>query len=347
MLNVFKVYSLFISIIIGAGFASGKEVFTFFVLLKESSFIALVSSSLVFFLVIYATLEITRINKTTTYNEFLNIIIKNKILIYFFEIFIIFFMFVSFSSMIAGFTSLSSQFFNFTPRLARLLFVIVCFILLTKGYVYIIKLSIFLVPLFMLCSLFFLKNYTHNISDININNFSTISVINGITYSSYNLITAIAMICTMPELLKNKTNNLIASILISISLTIITISIIIPLYLNFDLVKTSDMPIYVLLLRNHKHYLNTYILLMILATLSTAIANAYSVTKFISLKTKTNYFLSLIFIVLCAMIFSLFGFSNIVNFIYPIFGFFGIIKIVNIIKKFFHIILYKTEDNYN
>lgn len=337
MSNILKVYSLFISIIIGAGFASGKEVFTFFVLLKESSLLTLITSSIVFFLGIYSTLEITRKQKTTTYNQFLNFIFENKIIISFFEICIIFFMFVSFSSMIAGFASITSQSFNITTTLARILFLALNFILLTKGYTYIIKLSVFLVPLFIICALLFAKSYLINPTKLDYFNttlYSSKVLFNGLTYSSYNLITAIAMVCTLPHMLKSKRNNLCIAILVTFSLMIITISIILPLQANFEFVKNTDMPIYTVLLRENSPYLKTYILIMILATLSTSIANAYTTTEYISNKFKLNYYYSLSLILTSGIIFSLIGFSNIVNFIYPIFGFFGIIKIVKIIIAF-------------
>ncbi len=136
MLNIIKIFSLFVSIIIGAGFASGKELFTFFATQKESAIYVIITSALVFFIITYATLELSRLNKTKTYTNFLVCIFKNKSIIAFFEICIVFFMFVSFSSMLAGFTSLTTESFGISKTFARLCFVILNFLFFFSSFMF-------------------------------------------------------------------------------------------------------------------------------------------------------------------------------------------------------------------
>lgn len=343
-MNIIKIFCLFISIIVGAGFASGKEVFTFFATQKESSLTVVLVSSLVFFLVTFCTLEISRLNKTTTYTDFLNIIFKNKKLMRMFEISIVFFMFVSFSSMLAGFTSLIIQAFGISKTLARALFVILNFTLLLKGHNSIVKISLFLVPIIFVSAIFFGCLYVNEPSEIqmftNIS-FTPHSALNGVTYASYNLITAIAIVCTLSNLYSSKVQNLFASILITISLSLLSISILIPLFSNYDLIKNSDMPIYEILITSYPQFVTPYLLMIVLAILSTSVANAYGTAVYFTNKFNTNYILTILFVILGGIIFSLIGFANIVNFVYPIFGFFGIIEILKILITFF---AHKTKD---
>ncbi len=337
MFNVFKIFSLFVSIIIGAGFASGKELFSFFATEKESSIYVIITSTLIFFIITFFTLEISRIYQTKTYNDFLKVIFKNKFLITFFEVCIVFFMFVSFSSMLAGFTSLIAQSFGVTKTFARIIFIFLNFAILFKGYEYILKLSIILVPLLLIGSLAFGLYYLNAPRDIHIltlTNFQPYSLLKGVTYSSYNLITAIAVVCALPNLYQNKFHNFLGSLLVSLILFVLTVSILIPLFVHYELIKNTDMPIYTILLLNNKNFVLGYLILMILATLSTSVANAYAVSLHFSEKYSINYLLTALVVIFSGVIFSFIGFSNIVNFVYPIFGFFGIIKILKIIQTY-------------
>lgn len=333
MSNIIKIFSLVISIVIGAGFASGKELFTFFGLLRENYLEGLIFCSFLFFILIYGTLEIARKNKTTTYNQFLNTLFKNKTIISFFEKCIIFFMFVCFSSMVAGFTSLMSQALNIDKIYTIIFFVVLNFIFLLKGYNYIIKLSIILVPTILICAIYFCFLFLETPREFTIAldflpNIKTIA--NTSLYTSYNLITVIAIISTIPELYSNKKNNLISSVAIAITLFILSMAILNPMSSYFSYIQNKDMPIFSILILEYPNLIKYYLIIMIFATLSTSLSNCYGVTMYFVENHKTNYFLASFFVILLGTLFSLVGFSNIVNLIYPIFGFFGIIKMTKI-----------------
>ncbi len=338
IINIFSIVCLCVSIIIGAGFASGKEILSFFTNVNSLSdggyIVVTIVSSLIFFIVIYSTLELTRKNNITTYNQFLNTIFKNKLLVSFFELCIIMFMFISLSSMFAGFTSITTQAFGFSKTFSRFLFVTLNFVFLLKGHTYLVKLSNFLIPVFIIGAIYFGYLYVHHVTftpTLSTHNLPKYAF-NGLTYASYNLITTIAILSTMKELVKNKNINFFSSLLVALVLSTLVIVILIPLLANYDLVKNSDMPIFLILTKNNKTLVYFYFILMTLATLSTSIANAYGTINYFVNTFKTNYLLTTLFIIFSSMLFSLIGFSNIVNFVYPIFGFFGIIKILKIIQ---------------
>ncbi len=337
--NIIKIVSLCVSIIIGAGFASGREILSFFTTansLSDGGYITvLVVSSLIFFTVIYATLELTRKNQTNTYTNFLNSIFKNKTLVAFFEICIIMFMFISLSSMFAGFTAITTQAFDFDKNLSRLLFVILNFVFLLKGHTYLVKLSTLILPIFIIGAFYFGYLYYDSITlTATLNNLPK-HALNGLTYSSYNLITTIAILSTMNDFAKSKFTNFVSSFLVSLILTSLVVVILIPLLANYELVKNSDMPIFLILSSNNKNLVYYYFITMVLATLSTSIANAYGTINYFSTRFKLNYLLTSLLIITSSVLFSLIGFSNIVNFVYPIFGFFGIIKILKILQTYF------------
>ncbi len=337
--NIIKITSLCVSIIIGAGFASGREILSFFTTansLADGGYTTvLIVSSFIFFTVIYATLELTRKNKINTYTEFLNAIFKNKLLVSFFELCIIMFMFISLSSMFAGFTAITTQAFGFSTTLSRLLFVILNFVFLLKGHTYLVKLSTFILPLFIIGAFYFGYIYFDNVTLTASTNNLQKYAFSGLTYSSYNLITTIAILATMKELTTSKFTNFVSSTFVAVILTALVVAILIPLLANYDLVKNSDMPIFLILTQNNKNLVYYYFIVMVLATLSTSIANAYGTVTYFSTRYKLNYLLTTVLIITSSVLFSLIGFSNIVNFVYPIFGFFGIIKILKILHTYF------------
>ena len=67
-----------IGALVGAGFASGQEIYLFFYRYGKNGILGIFLCSLIFGIIIYKTLNIIRQNEINTYKDFLNIIFKNK-----------------------------------------------------------------------------------------------------------------------------------------------------------------------------------------------------------------------------------------------------------------------------
>ena len=78
MKNILKITFVLIGAIIGAGFASGKEIYIFFFSYGIKGIAGLIISISLIGVIIYYSLKIIVKNKITTYKEFLNEIFKRK-----------------------------------------------------------------------------------------------------------------------------------------------------------------------------------------------------------------------------------------------------------------------------
>ena len=77
-MNILKVVFVIIGTLIGAGFASGQEIYTFFFSYGIKGILGIVISSTIIGLTIYKTFKIIEKNNIKNYKEFLDFFIKNE-----------------------------------------------------------------------------------------------------------------------------------------------------------------------------------------------------------------------------------------------------------------------------
>ena len=77
-MNILKVVFVIIGTLIGAGFASGQEIYTFFFSYGIKGILGIIISSTIIGLTIYKTFKIIEKNNIKNYKEFLDFFIKNE-----------------------------------------------------------------------------------------------------------------------------------------------------------------------------------------------------------------------------------------------------------------------------
>ena len=75
MKEILSIVLVIIGALIGAGFASGQEIYSFFYTYGEKGIIGIIVTSTLTSVLIYKTLKMVCQNEITTYNEFLGIFI--------------------------------------------------------------------------------------------------------------------------------------------------------------------------------------------------------------------------------------------------------------------------------
>ena len=141
-----KVVFVIIGTLVGAGFASGKEIYTFFMVHNSAvGIIRILISSGIIGLVIYKVLKICNDKEINTYQEFCRII-KNEKISCFLNSIVTIFLAVSYFAMIAGFSSFMKQEFNMNKYLAGGIIVIICYLIFLKNISGLIKISDYLIP---------------------------------------------------------------------------------------------------------------------------------------------------------------------------------------------------------
>lgn len=341
MKNILKVTFIIIGVILGAGFASGKEIYLFFNKYGTIGIIGIIISFLFLGTIIYQVIKISNKYQIDTYEEFLSKLgTKNLIIKAIINIFLI----ISFYIMVAGFSAYFEQELNIPKIIGSLTITILCYTTFTKNINGIIKVNTILIPILVIFIIIFgIKNINLN-NEINIiktNNETSIKwVLAAILYASYNSITLIPMLMPIRKLIKSKKENIYVFILVAI-LTIILALIIYNLIEKIDInINNVELPTVYIASKLGTVYKYMYGIIMLVSIFTTAISAGYGFLENHADNPKKYKILNII-ICISAVFISNIGFSKLLNLLYPIFGILGLIQIYRI----FAISLEKNTQN--
>lgn len=336
--NTFKIIFVLIGAMVGAGLASGKEIFVFFSIYGNIGIIGAIFSSFLTSLIIYKTMKLVKYFKLDNYKDFTALItnkntgISNKI----FSNIVNIFLYFSFIIMISGFGAFFHQAFNINTIIPIIFLSFYCFYLFNSSVTAIVRLNFVLVPFLIFVILFYsFKHIYINYSLPNIlpvNLFSLI--ISSILYSSYNSVLLVPVIISLNKIatkLENK-NIRIISLSCFIILSVLSISVINLLFsLDNNLVTSLDMPIlFAIKDMGIIHYF-IYGFIILIAILTSAVSSGYSLVNIFK-KNKNYRYISFI-ICLSSILFYKIDFSYLISSLYPILGVIGIIQILYLLLK--------------
>ena len=149
-MEILKVVFVIIGTLIGAGFASGQEIYAFFFSFGIKGIIGIFVSSFIIGITIYKTFKIIHKNNINKYGDFLNNFIKNKKINNITNIIINIFILVSFYIMIAGFGAYLQQEFNLNSIIGSSILAILCFILFKTNVNGLVKTNELLMPILII-----------------------------------------------------------------------------------------------------------------------------------------------------------------------------------------------------
>ena len=331
IVNVFKVASVYVGIILGAGFASGQEIVKFFVNYGYMGLFGLLLSGVVFSLVGWAVMDICVKNNIKSYSSFVDLTL-GKHFGRAMDILVMIFLMVLFCTMLAAAGAAMQQVFNFHYTVSVILIAILCFIALlfdVKGFV---KINILLVPILVVGGIFIgLYSFFNGFSLDFISGEKSIGWVRGaLLYASYNIITAVTVLCTLNELGMNKHVAKWGSIFSGVVMTLLGFSLSLALYSNVSAIHT-EIPVLSIVSNYGSTIQILYFVILMVAIFTTAIANGFALSNYFIDKTRVKSIFVKAAIVFAGIIFAHIGFSNFVGTVYPIFGYIGFFEIIFII----------------
>ena len=322
-----------IGTLIGAGFASGQEIYLFFYRYGLNGIIGLILCSGLIGIITYKTFLIIYKNKITTYEEFLNKIFKSKKIIKISNIVINVFLLITFYIMLSGFGAYFEQRFQINSIIGTLILAIICFLVLIKDIEGVKKVNSICVPILIILVLTIgfisLKEYSPKQIETTLN-FNWI--IQAIVYSSYNMIFVIPVLVSLGQYIKSKKQIREVSFATAITVFSLAISIFSVLVsLNVDYSKIQMPAVYVI---NNKYFQfsSIYGIVILLSIFSTAISIGISFLKNIT-KDKKSFPQIVAMMCISGVVISNFGFSNLVKILFPLFGYIGIVEMIWILKS--------------
>lgn len=329
---MFDIIFVLIGTFVGAGFASGKEIFNFFTIFNLYSFVSIFVFSLLLFFLIFKCINIKKNNNLNSYSDFL-LYLEKKYKYFnskFFLFIINIFLASSFYIMIIALAALFNYQFNIEKYIVVFISIFICFnIFYNKNIDFIYIINRILMPiliLFMLLLCYFNINIDNIFSvSLTTNNYSILYAITiGLIYFSYNSLLLIPIVFDL-EINYNKSNiSFKISFIYSLIIFILIFFINLLLLCFYSSIYNIELPILYICNNSLKIFLYFYFFIVLSAIFTTMISSGYT---FVNNFKEKNYTLKLLIFLLFSFIFCFFSFSDLINFFYPIFGIIGFIQI--------------------
>lgn len=220
MKEVLKVTFVIIGTIIGAGFASGQEIYLFFGKYGSAGLISMLLSCANSGLIIYKTMSFIKKHDINAYQEFLNKLLggKNRVLVKIIYIIITLFLGISFIVMCAGSGAYFSQELGLPSKIGCFILCGLCILTFRNKTNGIVKVNEIGIPiLIILILLLGIANRDGEIWQLRLSNFSVPigTIINSVLYASFNSIVLIPILIDLKKLAKSKKVVIVIALLCS------------------------------------------------------------------------------------------------------------------------------------
>lgn len=331
LLNILSIALIYCGAVFGAGFASGREIFSFFSCYKTGG---IVSSVFVGFLFSFFGYVVCN------YSKKMNIINAEK---YFENIFPIFlarlftlvanaFLILSFCIMITGCGALFYEQFSAPAIFGALFSLLICFWVI-KNNVSGLEAFNFIVTPLMFAGVIYLCILCAKLppkSAIHINEILPPAVSGGL-YLSYNMVSAVAVLVSSAKIAKTPHQAGLGGALggIFIAVPLVLMSAILAYHWE---VAANPLPFFALIRKNFPQFSLACTAVLYFAMMTTAVSSGVAVIENITPSKSGKHALLLCFL---ALLISFLPFSSLVQTVYSAFGVIGIALVIGIIIKIF------------
>ena len=332
MKNIAKVIMVIMGTLIGAGFASGREIYLFFLEYGYYGIIGIFISGIFTSFIIYIALNRINNKNINTYSELL----ENKKIGIGINIIVNAFLLISFFIMIAGFSAYMKQAYEIPIYASSFLFVLICYIIFRKSLQGMMKINEYIVPVLLFFIVFLgIKNIPYIIESKAVLEIETKQmgfIINSLLYASYNSIILIPILVNIKKYYNSKKEIKLISIISGLFIIILSLCIYGLLLRGQFFVKELELPLLQIISEFGIIFKYIYSFIIIASILTSAISTGYSFLENVS-KSKKNYQINLIIICIVGVLVSNIGFSNLVQILYPLFGILGFIQIIFLLNR--------------
>ena len=328
MIEVISITLVIIGALIGAGFASGQEIFSFFYIYGKNGIYGILIMSILIGIFIYKSLKIIYQKQVYNYNDFLNLFIKNtkirNVILWIVNVLLL----VSFYIMVAGFGAYFEQEIVINRIIGSIVLNLLCVIVFFSNIKGVLKASNLIVP-FLIFFIFFIgiKNIVQ-IRTIDFHQMKNNWILSMLIYNSYNFILLMPVLISLKKQITKEKNIKKVSILVTIIILILSINIFfLLLNANIKEIENQEMPIVYIISNYFNKYKKIYAFIVLASIFTTAISVGIGFLQNIS-KNSNSYPQFVLFMCITSLLMSNIGFSKLLNFIYPVFGYIGILQIV-------------------
>lgn len=333
MKEIFVIVLVIIGALIGAGFASGQEIYSFFYSYGPQGMVGLVITCILIGILINKILKIILKYELDNYDQFLGQLIKNKKVIKIINNILNILLLITFYIMIAGFGAYFEQQIGVHKIIGSLVLAVLCFFVFLTSVKGVLKVSEYIVPLLII---FIVIIGIVNFSAIeNINNIESSRkgwLISAVTYCSYNIILIIPVLISLRRHIRKTGDVKYIAIITTIIMLILSLTIYTILLKSDVDISELEMPVVYIVSKFFSKFEKIYAFIILSSVFTTAISIGTGFLQNVS-KNEKSYPQLVVFMCITSLIVSNIGFSKLVNIVYPFFGYIGIIQIMLILSK--------------
>ena len=344
MKSILKVVFVVIGTIIGAGFASGQEIWLFFNQYGNWGAVGMLISCYVSGMIIYRVFHVVEKTKVTSYDELLKRISTHKVFNHAISIIISLFLLISFYIMVAGMSALFHQEFGFPIWICSIFMAIFCYLVLQKDMKGIMIVNSILIPALILFILYLgIQNLDFTVSYLEVKTVEVQNtwqwIMSSILYASYNSIMLVPMLVELKLYITSKTRGKQVGMICAIVLSLLGLSLFTLLLRGNKSIYSLELPMIEIVKSFGKMDSYLYIGVVVTAIFTTAISAGYGFLKNqvsrkqfskgdVAKREGQYYQKVLLAICVSAPLVANIGFSNLVSKLYPMFGILGLIQII-------------------
>lgn len=333
---MFNAIFTIIGTVIGAGFASGKEIFTFFSVYGKYGILGLILTFIIIFITIYKSFRIIIEYNVCSYSDFVKVFFcKSNFFSTVMCNIIDIFLFISFIVMISAFGSYFSQEFGIPSIFGSILIATLSFFVFLGNIDMVSRINFYIIPcLIIVIILLGSKNMDcFNVSTFYSSNAFLSWIISAILYAGYNLVVLLPILVSLKKYISNL--HCVGFVSILSSLTLFILSLILFFLLNhyFYQIKNIDLPTVYIASNLSFFYKYSCGLSILGAIFTTAISSGYAFLDSFNKKNSKSLFRIALTLCFSSILFSNIGFSTLLNLLYPLLGIIGFLEVLLILIK--------------
>lgn len=336
--DVFKVASIYMATIIGAGFASGQEIVQFFTTYEKGGFFGILLAGVLFSVIGCLVLDKVYNGRIRNYNEFIYPLLGMKAG-KFVEAGATVFMFCLFCIMIAGAGNIITQKLGLHYVVSIIIMSLLCMFFMSGSIRGIAALSTAITPI-LIIGIIATGLYVVIFRDISAFNFYGLLMgarynwfASAILYVGYNSIMSIMLMTGMLVYLKSERTARLGGILGGMMLCIAALILFVALRLNYSEASRAELPVLHMLAGYDAFMGIFYSLLLWLAMFVSAATSGYCFIDRVCSKRIKNRFIVTAAVCAAAIPLSTVGFSRLIAYIYPAFGYLGLFIAIAVILQ--------------
>ncbi len=334
-MNYLKIIFVYIGLIIGAGFASGREICEYFNFCSNTDYTGVCLACILFIFICYVILKKSMKYELYTIKDYVNHVFSS------FNILRRFFLCLIFCDLLAGMIVMLSSCgeiinaeFDIYKIIGTLFLAFGCFIVFIFDIKGIAVINIVLVPIITAVIIFialssilsgiFEQTFLIGLSPDNNRNI----ILCSICYVSYNTLTAASVLSPLTKNLNSQRTILVSSIIAGAVIGAMIFLVWFALGMNFSSIWYESFPLRKLADGINSNITHIYTACLIMSIFTTAVSEGYGIISYFNPNTKLRRSILSLIMFAALIPFSMINFAALVKYLYYWLGMFGILWIV-------------------